>query len=211
MGSPSMECTLANHLTPSLALRLPSWRTNRTASLLASGRDLIDPWPKLLMAYLGSEMDTALTEGKPIDAPWADIRTASDLILRTSRCMAQASGRAMSLAVVGLRHTWLNIPSMNDRIKWRSWKHPIANSSLFVSAAIEAIQRQYKVLRKQQPAFKAVVPSRQVTYTRPAPNFRRRTSHSAPSSPQWFNPSTSNDCKDAPPRVSGLEPGRCDM
>lgn len=75
--------------------------------------------------------------------------------------------------------------------------HPVSNSGLFGSNAIEAIQQQFEVLKKQQPTFRVMVPSRQVIYTWPAPNYRHRSSYSAPSSLQLSKPSTSADHKDA--------------
>ncbi|XP_063049927.1 NACHT, LRR and PYD domains-containing protein 3-like [Engraulis encrasicolus] len=61
----------------------------------------------------------------------------------------------MALSVVGLRHSWLNLSSMNDRDK--AAVMDLSESGLFGSALIDAIQQQSEVLEKWQPAFKVVV------------------------------------------------------
>lgn len=85
-------------------------------------------------------MAQALSEGRPIDETWTDIRTVTDLILRVSRCTAQATGRAKSQVTVGHRCQRLNLSSMSNKDKAAVMDHPFSSTDLFGSAAFEAIQ-----------------------------------------------------------------------
>lgn len=114
----------------------------------------------LLTAYLAElveDMSAALSEGKPLDEIWTETCTVMDLILRVSRCSVQSTGRSLGLAVVGQRNLWLSLSAMANKDK-TNLDHPVSSEGLFGPAAFTAIQELFKALKKQQPAFKAMVP-----------------------------------------------------
>ncbi|KAF4117976.1 hypothetical protein G5714_000027 [Onychostoma macrolepis] len=106
---PSMEASLAGHLDPrsavglsTIAPKLPQRSDHFSASIFEkiyksstqTGR--ATNAITLLLAYiteLEEEMTGALTQGNDVIELWTEIRTVTDLTLRSSRCLAQSTGR----------------------------------------------------------------------------------------------------------------------
>ncbi len=114
----------------------------------------------LLLAYIAEleeEMTGALSQGKDVTELWTEIHTVSDLILHSSRCLAQSTGRTVGLAVVGQRALWLNLSTMGEKDKTNFLDQLVDPNGLF-GPAVATMQQQFEAKRREQETFRSFVP-----------------------------------------------------
>lgn len=70
-----------------------------------------------LACYLLENMADALVEDKPIEDLWEELSNTIDWILKASQCTAQATGRALGLAVAGVQGLWLGLTALPEKEK----------------------------------------------------------------------------------------------
>lgn len=124
----------------------------------------------LLLAYvaeLQAEVGVAIDENKPVKELWAEIRTAMDFVMRTTRCSNQAIGRAMGLTVVAQRHLWLNLSNIPDKERHVFLDAPVDPAGLFGSA-VNAMQARCESKKMQDEAFSYCLPRKTIAQPRGA-------------------------------------------
>ncbi|RXN38731.1 putative GAG protein [Labeo rohita] len=109
------------------------------------------------IAELEEEMTGALSQEKDVTELWTEIRTVTDLMLRSSRCLSLSTGRTLGLAVVGQYSAWLNLSTMGEKIKTHFLDQLIDPKGLF-EPAVAAMQQQFEANRREQEAFRSFVP-----------------------------------------------------
>lgn len=56
-----------------------------------------------------------MEEESLMEQVWADFLTATDLILKASRCTTQVTGHSIGLTVTGARNLWLGLTSRTKK------------------------------------------------------------------------------------------------
>ncbi len=107
MRSPSlgMHPTHPVPLLPLPSLRSTAQKKKVTTACLPS----TSQWPRISAKVLRS-----MDESNPNPAAFSELRSATDLALRTTKMTAQAIGRSMPSLVVLERYLWLNLTEMKD-------------------------------------------------------------------------------------------------
>ncbi|XP_053354207.1 uncharacterized protein LOC128526406 [Clarias gariepinus] len=130
VSPPPMEPSLAAYLAPSHnhgvsgPTLLPSkhcrfssaqlekiYRAQAGTARALNSATLLQTYQAMCLAELGS----LVPQESPFCALLNEVRTATDYILRMSRCAALSLGRGMASAVVAQRHLWLTLSDIPDR------------------------------------------------------------------------------------------------
>lgn len=170
---PPLEDSMASHLCPLAAPRwkskplLPSKPCRITSSIaekayITAGQAGAALNTMAVLQAYQAEMLKRLAEGEVEgkEDTLDELRRATDLALRATKCAAQATGRTMSNLVVLERHLWLNLTQIQDRDKSFLLDAPLSPSGLF-GEAIPVLSEKYEATQKQSAAYQHMLPRRQ--------------------------------------------------
>lgn len=88
-----------------------------------------------------------------------EIHTVMDLILHSSRCLAQSTGGTLGLVVVGQRGLWLNLSTMVEKDKAHFLYQPVDPKGMF-GPALATMQQRFEGKKKE--AFSSFEPCRAI-------------------------------------------------
>ena len=127
-------------------------------------------------AKLLTELALSLGEDHP---SVAELRRATDLSLRLTRCTAQALGRVMGAAVATQRSLWLSLAKLSDREKAPLLDAPVSVQGAFGEAVV-TMAAKFEEQQKSREVFQAWMPRSSGTgetsssgHTTPAPGQKR--------------------------------------
>ena len=136
-------------------------------------------------AKLLTELALSLGEDHP---SVAELRRATDLSLRLTRCTAQALGRVMGAAVATQRSLWLSLAKLSDREKAPLLDAPVSVQGAFGEAVV-TMAAKFEEQQKSREVFQAWMPRSSGTgetsssgHTTPAPG-RKRSGFRSPAPP----------------------------
>lgn len=170
LSFPPVEDTVASYLSPSSpALRLgrkpllpsPVARLQATLaekSYLAAGQAACSINTAALLQRYQAKLLTELSNTLDAESELVvELRRATDLSLRLTRCSSQAVGRAMGAAVATQRSLWLSLAQLSEREKAPLLDAPVSAEGVF-GDAVGTMTAKFEVEQKSREAFMAWMP-----------------------------------------------------
>ncbi len=124
-----------------------------------------------------------------------DLRSTTDLALRTTKATAQAIGRSMSSLIVLERHLWLTMTKMKEADKVPFLDAPVSSGSLF-GPAVEDFAEHITENQKSSQAMQHFLPRRTSSSSassRPRPAPTQQTAKPTPTAPESRTPEGRRD------------------
>ncbi len=158
---------MAAHLCPATAI---GWKTRaahpskpcRTTSVLAgrsyasAGQAASVLHSMAVLQVYQAKLLSAMDESEP---DLRELRSATDLALRTTKTTSQAIGRSIANLVVLERHLWLMLTEIKDADKVPFLDAPISPNSLF-GPAVEGFAERFTKAQKSSQAMRHFLPKR---------------------------------------------------
>ncbi len=123
-----------------------------------------------------------------------DLRSATDLALRTTKATAQAIGRSMFSLVVLERHLWLTLTEMKEADKVPFLDAPVSSGNLF-GPAVEGFAERFTEAQKLSQAMRHCLPKRasSAASSRPKPAPTQQPAKPKPDTPEPLPPKNQQD------------------
>ncbi len=124
-----------------------------------------------------------------------DLRSVTDLALRTTTSTAQAIGRSISSLIVLERHLWLTMMEMKEADTVPFLNAPVSSGSLF-GPAVEGFAERFVEAQKSSQVMRHLLPKRTSSssassHPRPAPT--PQTAKPTPTTPETRPPEGRRD------------------
>ena len=192
---PPLDEAVAAHLCPPVAV---GWKSNRalpskpcrTTSAMAgraytsAGQAASALHTMAILQVFQAKLLRSLDESSPSEPAFRDLRSATDLALRTTKATAQAIGRSMANLVVLERHLWLNLTEIKESDKVAFLDAPVSPSGLF-GPAVEGFTERFTAAQKSSQAMRHFLPKRSTSApSRPRTAPTQHQSKPVPSTPQ---------------------------
>ncbi len=123
-----------------------------------------------------------------------DLRSVTDLALRTTKATAQAIGWSMSSLVVLEWHLWLTLTEMKEADKVPFLDAPVSSSNLF-RPAVEGFAERFTEAQKSSQAMRHFLPKRasSAASSRPKPAPTQQPAKPKPATTEPLPPKNQQD------------------
>ena len=166
---PPVEQAVAAHLCPPSArwrskTALPSKACRTTSAFVsrafsAAGQAASALHTMAVLQVLQADLLRQLDEGELDKSALTDLRSATDLSLRTTKTAAQAIGRSMASLTVIERHLWLTLADMGEQERSVFLNAPLSPTGLF-GPAVSGLVDRFSEVQKASQAMNLFLPRR---------------------------------------------------
>ena len=218
---PPVEQAVAAHLCPPSArwrskTALPSKACRTTSAFVsrafsAAGQAASALHTMAVLQVLQADLLRQLDEGELDRSALTDLRSATDLSLRTTKTAAQAIGRSMASLTVIERHLWLTLADMGEQERSVFLNAPLSSTGLF-GPAVSGLVDRFSEVQKASQAMNLFLPRRSSSAAGRSNQPPARSSAQRPSRPpdskqrQRGRPRSRSTSQHRPPPPRGPRP-----
>ncbi|KAI2644409.1 Platelet glycoprotein V [Labeo rohita] len=206
---PPLEETVAAHLCPPTAIGWkakashPSKPSRTTSALARNAYASAGQAHSMAVLQIFLAKLLAATDKSALDsATLTELRSTTDLVLRSTKATAQAIGRSMASLVVLVRHLWLTLTEVKDTDKVPFLDALVSPTGLF-GPVVEGFAKRFSAAQKTSKAISAAASGRPKSVppqqpVKPAPDTAAASAQ--PAKPQPRQRSHSAKCYPFPKR-----------